>query len=95
LSNPDTPAPGGQPVPELDALAALLADLVELAGNGAWYPNHVALIAEQARGFDAVQRALGEEVLTAERVITELERLRDELPDPADGAPAGGGGDGR
>jgi hypothetical protein len=53
--------PGGQPVPlpdpveeEIDALAALLADVVELTRSGAVYPGHIALIAEQAQGYESV-----------------------------------------
>jgi hypothetical protein len=62
------PAPGGQPVPpddpvaeEIEALAALLADVVELTRSGAVYPGHLALIAEQARAYESVQRALRSE----------------------------------
>jgi hypothetical protein len=57
--------PGGQPVPphdpvaeEIEALAALLADVVELTRGSAVYPGHLALIAEQAQGYESVQRAL-------------------------------------
>jgi hypothetical protein len=68
LSSPETPAPGGQPVPSpgpvaagTEALAALLADVVELTRNSAVYPGHLALIAEQARAYESVQRALRSE----------------------------------
>jgi hypothetical protein len=57
--------PGGQPVPtpdpgaeEIEALATLLADVVELTRSGAVYPGHLALIAEQARTYESVQRVL-------------------------------------
>ena len=65
LSSPGPPAPGGQPAPtpdpveeEVEALAALLADVVELTRSGAVYPGHLVLIAEQARAYESVQRAL-------------------------------------
>jgi hypothetical protein len=65
LSSPEPPAPGGQPEPppdpveeEIEALAALLADVVELTRSGAVYPGHLALIAEQAQGYGSVKRAL-------------------------------------
>jgi hypothetical protein len=44
---------------ENEALAALLADVVELSRTGAVYPGHLALIAaEQAQGYACVRRAL-------------------------------------
>jgi hypothetical protein len=66
ISDAPESVPGGQPVPALDpvaeeqieALAALLADVVELTRSSAVYPGHLALIAEQARGYESVQRAL-------------------------------------
>ena len=64
LSDAPESAPGGQPVPsrdsigEIAALAALLADVVELTRSSAVYPGHLALIAEQARAYESVQRAL-------------------------------------
>jgi hypothetical protein len=64
-SGPDpSPAPGDQPVPpdsiaeEIEALAALLANVVELTRSRAVYPEYIALIAEQARGYQSVRRAL-------------------------------------
>jgi hypothetical protein len=64
-SSSDPPAAGGQPVPprdllaeEIEALAVLRADVVELTRSGAVYPGHIALIAEQAQGYERVQRAL-------------------------------------
>ncbi len=65
-SCPDPPpAPGGQPVPphdrvesEIEALAALLANVVELTRSSAVYPGHLALIAEQAQLHECVRRAL-------------------------------------
>lgn len=38
---------------ENEALAALLADVVELSQTGAVYPGHLALIAEQVRAMRA------------------------------------------
>jgi hypothetical protein len=65
LSDAPESVPGGQPVPppdlveeETEALAALLADVVELTRSSAVYPGHLALIAEQAQGYGSVQRAL-------------------------------------
>jgi hypothetical protein len=64
LSDAPESVPGGQPVPpdpveeEIEALAALLADVVELTRSGAFYPGHIALIAEQAQGYESVQRVL-------------------------------------
>jgi hypothetical protein len=46
---------------EIDALAALLADVMELTRSGAAYPGHLAVIAEQARAYQRVQRALRSE----------------------------------
>jgi hypothetical protein len=43
---------------ENEALAALLADVVELSRTGAVYPGHLALIAEQAQGYACARRAL-------------------------------------
>ena len=67
-SNSPERAPGGQRVPppapaeeEIEALAALLADVVELTRSSAVYPGHLALIAEQARAYESVQRALRSE----------------------------------
>jgi hypothetical protein len=65
LSDAPESVPGGQSVPppdpvaeEIEALAALLANVVELTRSGALYPGHIALIAEQAQGYASVQRAL-------------------------------------
>jgi hypothetical protein len=65
LSDAPESAPGGQPVPppcavaeEIEALAALLADVVELTRSSAVYPGHIAAIAEQARAYGSVRRAL-------------------------------------
>jgi hypothetical protein len=64
LSDAPESVPGGQPVPpnpvaeEAEALAALLADVVELTRSSAVYPGHLALIAEQAQGYESVRRAL-------------------------------------
>jgi hypothetical protein len=66
ISDAPESVPAGQPVPtsdpvaeeQIEALAALLADVVELTRSGAVYPGHLALIAEQARAYESVQRAL-------------------------------------
>jgi hypothetical protein len=67
LSDAPESVPGGQPVPsdpveeEIEALAALLADAVELTRSSTVYPGHIALIAEQAQGYERVQRVLRSE----------------------------------
>ncbi len=43
---------------ETEALAALLAEVVELAGNRAVFPSSWELIAELAMGHESVRRAL-------------------------------------
>lgn len=43
---------------EVEALAGLLAEVVELAGNRAVFPGHWAQIAELAMGHDSVRRAI-------------------------------------
>jgi hypothetical protein len=55
----DRPDPPPDPIAEeIEALAALLADVVELTPSGAIYPGHFALIAEQAQDHESAQRAL-------------------------------------
>ena len=58
-------APGGRPAPpdadpatEVAALAALLAEVVELARNSAVFPSRWGLIAELALEHDCVRAAL-------------------------------------
>lgn len=51
------PAPG-DPATEVEALAALLAEVVELAGNRAVFPGRWAQVAELAMGHDSVLRAM-------------------------------------
>jgi hypothetical protein len=65
ISDAPESVPAGQPVPppdpveeEIEALATLLADVVELTRSSAVYPGHLALIAEQAQGYGSVKRAL-------------------------------------
>jgi hypothetical protein len=65
LSDAPESALGGQSVPspdpvekEIEALAALLADVVELTRSSAVYPGHLALIAEQAQSYESVRRVL-------------------------------------
>lgn len=48
----------GDPATEVEALAALLADVVELAGERAVYPGRWAQLAELAVGHESVRRAL-------------------------------------
>jgi hypothetical protein len=51
------PAPG-DPTTEVEALAALLADVVELAGERAVFPGRWAQVAVLAVGHESVRRAL-------------------------------------
>ncbi len=57
-------APGGRVAPrgglaeEIEALAALLAEVVELAGGRALFPGSWELIAELAMGHESVRRAV-------------------------------------
>jgi len=80
---------------EIAALAALLAEVVELAADNALFPSRWALIAELALAHDSVRAVLQAEntasappgattpPLTVERIVTQLEQLRDLVPDPA------------
>lgn len=52
------PAPLPNPATELAALAALLADVVQLAGQRAVYPGYWTQIAEQAMDHPSVRAAL-------------------------------------
>jgi hypothetical protein len=93
-------SPGGQPAPpnadpatEVAALAALLAEVVELAGNSAVFPSRWELIAELTLEHDSVRAALraeqnGSAPLDAdsppsgiERIIAQLDQLRDLIGD--------------
>jgi hypothetical protein len=64
---PSTTAGGRGTVPgddfagEIEALATLLAEVVELSGHRAMYPGRLELIAELARGHESVRRALREQ----------------------------------
>ena len=97
---PLTIAPGGRPVPlddlveEVAALAALLAEVVVLAGERAVFPGRWALIAELALEHASVRAALRAEEtngpapsqataasLSTERIIAELHSLRDQIED--------------
>jgi hypothetical protein len=48
----------GDAVMEIEALAALLAEVVKLAGDRAVFPGRWAYIAELAMGYSSVRRAL-------------------------------------
>lgn len=61
---PESP-PGGQPDPhltdpatEIEALAALLADVVDLTRSSAVWPGDLACIADQAQRFESVRAVL-------------------------------------
>ncbi|MGH3692465.1 MAG: hypothetical protein ACRDRX_00400 [Pseudonocardiaceae bacterium] len=51
-------SPGGQPAPECDALAELLAEVVLLAGRRAMFPSRLEEIADRAQEHQSVRRAL-------------------------------------
>jgi hypothetical protein len=51
------PAPG-DPAAEIEVLAALLAEVVELAGDRAMFPSRWIEVAELAMEHDSVRRAL-------------------------------------
>lgn len=93
-------SPGGRPAPpnaeparEVAALAALLAEVVELAGQRAVFPSRWTLIAELALEHDSVRAALRAEhtglaPLDAdsppsgiEHIIAQLGQLRDVVGD--------------
>jgi hypothetical protein len=90
----DRPAPpDADPVTEVAALAALLAEVVELAGNSAVFPSRWGLIAELALEHDSVRAALlaeqtGSAPLDAdsppsgiEHIIAQLDQLHDLIRD--------------
>ena len=88
-------APGGRSAPadvdlatEVAALAALLAEAVQLAGNSALFPSRWALLAELALEHDSVRAALeadqtgrsaprNADILSTERIIAQLNGLHD------------------
>jgi hypothetical protein len=83
VEQPPSQSPGGWPAPrdadsatEVTVLAALLAEVVELAGNSAVFPSRWALIAELALEHDSVRTAL-----RAEQTAT--------VPPDADSPPSG------
>jgi hypothetical protein len=67
------PAPG-DPATEVEALAALLAEVVELAGERAVFPGRWAQVAELAVG---VRRAPGDRIVRPHRVRPVYDRWRD------------------
>jgi hypothetical protein len=97
---PPSGFPGGRSAPgdvdlatEVAALAALLAEVVELAGNSAVFPSRWELIAELALEHDSVRAALRAEQngsapldadsppLGIEHIIAQLDQLRDLIGD--------------
>ena len=68
---PLTTAAGGRSVPpdgltaEVEALAALLAEVVMLAGDRAVFPSSLEVLAELAREHDSVRAALRAEGTTS------------------------------
>jgi hypothetical protein len=98
---PLTIAPGDRPArsdidlaTEVTALAALLAEVVQLAGDSALFPSRWELIAESALEHDSVRAALQAErtggsapldantpPLSTKRIIAQLNQLRDLIGD--------------
>jgi hypothetical protein len=96
---PSIIAPGGGPAPggadlarEVAALAALLVDVVQLAGQRAVFPGRWALIAELALEHDSVRAALRAEGTdsaalntdpppSTEHIIAQLNSLHDLIGD--------------
>jgi hypothetical protein len=94
-------APSGQSAPgdvdpatEVGALAALLAEVVQLAGTSALFPSRWALLAELALEHDSVRAALQAQQtgrstprnadtppLSTERIIAQLNQLHDLIED--------------
>lgn len=67
VERPPSEAPGGRPAPrdadlagEVEALAELLAEVVQLAGQHAVFPGRWEQIAELALEHDTVRAALAE-----------------------------------
>lgn len=58
LSDAPVRSPGGQPVPEVEVLAELLAEVVVLAGQRALFPGRLDQIADRAQEHNSVRRAL-------------------------------------
>ena len=56
-SGRSVPTPA-DPATEVEALAALLAEVVELAGDGAVFPSRWAQVAELAMEHESVRRLL-------------------------------------
>ena len=77
----------GQAVPndlgqELQALAELLAEVVQLAANPAIFPGRWAEVAELAMEHASVRRAL--HALGVEQVTAGIENLRELIPGSVD-----------
>jgi hypothetical protein len=101
LVEPPSQAPAGRAAPgdadlatEVTALAALLAEAVQLAGTSALFPSRWAQLAELALEHDSVRAALqGEQTgttaplnadtpsLSTERIIAQLNGLHDLIRD--------------
>lgn len=58
LSDGPMKSPGGQPAPEVGALAELLAEVVVLVGQPAMFPSRLEEIVERAREHQSVRCAL-------------------------------------
>lgn len=76
--------PDADPATEVEALAALLAEVVELAGNSAVFPSRWAQVAELALEHDSVRAALRAEQtesapLDADSPLSGIEHIIAEL----------------
>jgi len=83
-------APGGRSAPpdanlvaEVAALAALLAEVVRLAGDSGVFPSRWAQVAEMALEHESVRAALraGPPPLSTENIISQLNELRELIGD--------------
>jgi hypothetical protein len=75
--------PDGGVATEVAALAGLLAEVVQLAGDSALFPSRWAQVAELALEHEAVRAALRADLppLSTEHIITQLNELRDLIED--------------
>jgi hypothetical protein len=75
--------PDGGLATEVAALAGLLAEVVQLAGDSALFPSRWAQVAELALEHEAVRTALRADLppLNTEHIIAQLNELRDLIGD--------------
>jgi hypothetical protein len=77
------PAPPGGLATEVAALAGLLAEVVQLAGDSALFPSRWAQAAELGLEHESVRAALRADPLplSTEHIITQLNELRELIGD--------------